>query len=176
MSPAPRAEVLEVPSVPPPSSRFVLPPPPSALLDRLQAFLPQMKKANELLEEEHAANGTPKEEGVTLEEFSDSEDDSSEEEESSSEEDEGDVVVTGAKDTETSGNGVNGMLLDGTGEEETGETATGERGLLAQLLDISSRPKKPLKQTAKTGGVATAEENEVEAARARVGAGIVEME
>ena len=135
-----------------------------------------MKKANELLEQDHAANGTPQEEGVTLEEFSDSEEESSEEEDSSSEEEVGDIVITAGKDGEITRKGRNEMLLDGKGEEETGETGTGGQGLLAQLLDISSRPKKPLKHAARTGGATTAEEREVEAARARVGAGIVEME
>lgn len=172
----PRPPVLEVPSVPPPSSRFVLPPPPSALLDRLQAFLPQMKKANELLEQTQAAHPTPHEEGVTLEEFSesdsDSEDQHSSEENNSSEED----LVQPAKGDETTGKGRNEMLLDRTEEEETGETTNVQQGLAA-LLDITStRPQRPLKHSAGLAKVPTAEEKEVEAARARVGAGIVEME
>lgn len=81
---------LEVPSAPPPNSRFILPPPPSALLNRLQQFLPQIKQANEQLVEAPPAEG--EEEGVTLE-FSDeeesSDEDSSEQDSSSNEEEEG---------------------------------------------------------------------------------------
>ncbi|GAA5927425.1 uncharacterized protein JCM15063_005895 [Sporobolomyces koalae] len=83
------AEKLEVPVLPPSSSRFVLPPPPSDLLNRLQAFLPQIKQANEQLSGE---TGEPSEEAVVMEEISsdsDSDSDSTDSDsDSSSEEDE----------------------------------------------------------------------------------------
>ena len=55
---------LAVSSVPPPSSRFVLPPPSSDLMLRLSAFLPQIKQANEQLEQDPEA--TAGAEPVTL--------------------------------------------------------------------------------------------------------------
>lgn len=82
-SPSPAPEKLEVPTVPPPSSRFVLPPPPSDLMNRLAAFLPQIRTANEMLVQGDRMED--EEEGVTLEEMSSSDEDSSD---SSSEESE----------------------------------------------------------------------------------------
>lgn len=77
MSP-PRApnQTLEAPTIP--ASRFVLPPPSSDLLARLQAFLPQIKSANEALFERMEEDGA--EESVTLEAFSSDEDEDEDEE------------------------------------------------------------------------------------------------
>lgn len=110
-SPSPAPEKLEVPTVPPPSSRFVLPPPPSDLMNRLAAFLPQIRTANEMLAQGDRMEG--EEEGVTLEEMSSSDEDSSDEDSSSEESDEE--------------------------VEEGGETDAAAP--LAHLLDISARPK-----------------------------------
>lgn len=152
MSPPPTRQILEVPTLPPPSSRFVLPPPPSDLLDRLRNFLPQIKSANEQLELAAAKEGTePEEEVVVLEELSDS---SSEEESSEEESDEED----GVDDDTNSANG-----------------AEEPEGGLAQLLDINSRSKVVKKKL-----VADADAEAELAAKAVVGSGgsarIVEME
>ncbi|GAA5884350.1 hypothetical protein JCM16303_003647 [Sporobolomyces ruberrimus] len=116
-------ERLDVPFLPPSSSRFVLPPPPSDLLNRLQAFLPQIKSANEQLGEQGEEEV---EEAVVMEELSsDSEDSSDEEEDSddSSDEDEDDSHSE-------------------EGKEDEGEAMQqDEPGTLDRLMDINNRPK-----------------------------------
>jgi len=116
-SPPPSAnERLDVPVLPPSSSRFVLPPPPSDLLNRLQAFLPQIKNANEQLEQ--GGEQGEVEEAVVMEELSsDSSDEDSTDssEESSSEEEEEEKEE------------------NGQGEEEEGR--------MERLMDIGQRPK-----------------------------------
>ncbi|GAA5855323.1 hypothetical protein JCM5353_007412 [Sporobolomyces roseus] len=107
-------ERLDVPVLPPSSSRFVLPPPPSDLLNRLQAFLPQIKSANEQLQTQEDAGEV--EEAVVMEEVSsDSEDDSSDSDDS--EEDSSDQ------------------------EEKENEEREGEEGRMDRLMDIGQRPK-----------------------------------
>lgn len=140
----PAKERLDVPTLPPPSSRFVLPPPPSDLLNRLQAFLPQIRDANALLEQQQAAQpeGTQIEEPVVMEELSDSsssdddDDDEEEEEESDSGDNSSDEVSSTGADGETAGYAAGDeSLQDASANEEV------ERGSLARLMDISSRPK-----------------------------------
>ena len=114
-SPVPSAnERLDVPVLPPSSSRFVLPPPPSDLLNRLQAFLPQIKTANEQLEQ--GGEQGEVEEAVVMEELSSDSSDSSDE--SDSEEDSSD---------------------DEEEEKENGEEE--EEGRMERLMDIGQRPK-----------------------------------
>ncbi|GAA5916388.1 uncharacterized protein JCM6883_000627 [Sporobolomyces salmoneus] len=116
-------ERLDVPVLPPSSSRFVLPPPPSDLLNRLQAFLPQIKSANEQLEQE-GTGVEGGEEAVVMEELSSDSDDSSDSSDSASEDD----------DEEDSDE-------DKEQEAEGGEQEMQEGGTLDRLLDINSRPK-----------------------------------
>ncbi|KAM0746340.1 hypothetical protein T439DRAFT_329791 [Meredithblackwellia eburnea MCA 4105] len=110
--------------LPPPSSAFILPPPRSDLLDRIQAFLPQIKQANEKLAEE-GTKPAGEEEVVVLEEVSDSDDS---DEESSSEEE--------GEEGEDSSD-------DDSDEEEEGAPieiqGQGHQGALEHLMDISSR-------------------------------------
>ncbi|KAL8290119.1 hypothetical protein RQP46_003058 [Phenoliferia psychrophenolica] len=110
-------ETLDVPepgSVPP-SSAFFLPPPTSDLMDRLQAFLPKLKSANEeLAKQERPAD---EEESVVLEEVSSSEDDSDDSDDSSD---------------------------DDSSDEDAGEGDESEDGgqaPLDRLRDIAARPK-----------------------------------
>ncbi|BGP15158.1 hypothetical protein JCM10213_008702 [Rhodosporidiobolus nylandii] len=121
-------ERLEVPTLPPPSSRFVLPPPPSELLSRLQAFLPQIAQANALLERQQPAEGEEREEAVVMEELSDSSDDDSDSSDDSSDSDSN-------SDDEAS----EAEAADGEQQEE-GDSVEEARGL-AGLLDIAARPK-----------------------------------
>lgn len=108
-------ETLEVPTLP--DSRFVLPPPPSDLMNRLQAFLPQMKAANEALAERMEAEGqAEQEEGVELQIVNSSDESSSDDSDSSDDdEDEEEQAVKG-------------------GEAK-------ERETMAHLLDITAKPK-----------------------------------
>lgn len=136
-------ERLDVPTLPPPSSRFVLPPPPSDLLNRLQAFLPQIRDANAMLAERGTGageDGEEEEEAVVMEEISDDSDsdDSSDDSSDSSDKEE------------------EGAALGATGEtEETQDAGVEEQRGLAQLLDISSKSvatKKKLLVEAVEGG------------------------
>ncbi|BGP31272.1 hypothetical protein JCM10296v2_003036 [Rhodotorula toruloides] len=135
-STAQASQRLEIPTLPSPSSRFVLPPPPSDLLSRLQAFLPQIRDANAELEGREGL-GEGEEEAVVMEELSESEEDSSsdEEEASSIEEDsEGDEDEELADVQETGGP----EAFQGAQELEQEEE---EAGSLARLMDISAPPK-----------------------------------
>lgn len=110
----PPNETLEVPAPGAgPSHSFVLPPR-SDLMDRLQAFLPKIKSANEAL----AAQERPvdEEEVVVLEEISSSEDDSEDDSDEDSSDDDAQV--------------------DGS-EEEDGD----QEMPLDRLMDIAARPK-----------------------------------
>jgi hypothetical protein len=108
-------ETLEVPTLP--DSRFVLPPPPSDLMNRLQAFLPQMKAANDALAERMEAEGqAEQEEGVELQIVNSSDESSSDDSDSSDSDDEEEEEEQAAD------------------EMEVGET-------MAHLFDISARPK-----------------------------------
>ncbi|GAA5854075.1 hypothetical protein JCM9279_004373 [Rhodotorula babjevae] len=137
----PAPERLEIPTLPPPSSRFVLPPPPSALLDRLQAFLPQIRDANAHLEP--PAPGTaPRDEAVVMEEITDSSDDDSttddDDSSSSSSDDDSDDEVVGSEAGEAGG-----RQQQGSAAVEQVSPASGsaeDAGTLAHLLDISARP------------------------------------
>lgn len=125
-------ERLDVPTLPAPSSRFVLPPPPSDLLNRLQAFLPQIRDANAQLE--MRPDGEEVEEPVVMEELSE-DSDSSDDDDSSSEESDEDEQVEGPAETgelEAVDEGVQG------GEQLVKEE---EGGSLAHLMDISARTK-----------------------------------
>ncbi|GAA5994262.1 uncharacterized protein JCM10292_001964 [Rhodotorula paludigena] len=137
MSPTPPNERLDVPQLPPPSSRFVLPPPPSDLLNRLQAFLPRIRDANALLNEQERAEGA--EEAVVMEEMSDDssdEDDSSSDDSSSSSDSE-----DGASDDGREAGG-GARALDTAGQDDAAAQAVDrERDPLAHLMDISARPK-----------------------------------
>lgn len=131
-------ERLDVPTLPPPSSRFVLPPPPSDLLGRLQAFLPQIRDANAALEQQQAQRpeGVAVEEPVVMEELSDdsTSDDSGDTEsssESDAEDDDGESSEEPATGGEETAAAVDDDLLLGRVDE----------GSLARLMDISSRPK-----------------------------------
>lgn len=77
------APKLEIPTLPPPSSKFILSNN-SELMDRLKAFLPLIAESNaQLVPTELGA-----EEGVSLEEFSEEEDSEAEQEEEAIEESE----------------------------------------------------------------------------------------
>ncbi|GAA5977634.1 hypothetical protein JCM5350_002301 [Sporobolomyces pararoseus] len=115
-------ERLDVPVLPPSGSRFVLPPPPSDLLNRLQAFLPQIKSANEQLEQQ-GTRAEGEEEAVVMEELSSD----SEDETSSSDED-----SDSSDDDEDS---------DKNKEASQEAEAEQEQGNLDRLMDINSRPK-----------------------------------
>ncbi|GAA5987140.1 hypothetical protein JCM10908_001046 [Rhodotorula pacifica] len=141
----PANERLDVPTLPPPSSRFVLPPPPSDLLNRLQAFLPQIRDANALLEQQQAAQpeGVQVEEPVVMEELSDSSsdddsDDDAEEDEDNDDDDEDED--DSEEDTSVTGEDAGVLFVDDTLSNGT-STVQVEQGSLAQLMDISSRPK-----------------------------------
>ena len=122
-SPPTRTETLEVPTVP--SSRFVLPPPPSDLLNRLQAFLPQMKAANEQLADQmEDGEAAEQDEGVVLQIVD------SDEESSSSDDD---------SDSDSSDEEVEGAEQGGSDRPDDNEGET-----MARLLDISARPTKKL--------------------------------
>ncbi|GAA5903758.1 hypothetical protein JCM5296_003916 [Sporobolomyces johnsonii] len=128
-APSPPNERLEVPALPPPSSRFVLPPPPSDLLNRLQAFLPQIRDANARLEEENATmHDDDREEAVVMEELSsDSDSDDSSSDDSSDED---------SSDDE------NSSRAEGEAQDESmQEDVQAQGGTMAHLLDISSKPK-----------------------------------
>lgn len=117
-SPAPAAdrptETLDVPTLP--DSRFVLPPPPSDLMGRLQAFLPQMKAANDALAERMDGEGQEdQDEGVVLQIVNSSDESSSDDSDSSDDEEEE--------------------------EEQAAEGQVKEGETMAHLLDISARPK-----------------------------------
>ncbi|GAA5861272.1 hypothetical protein JCM3774_002249 [Rhodotorula dairenensis] len=140
---APGNQRLDVPTLPPPSSRFVLPPPPSDLLNRLQAFLPQIRDANALLEQQQAAQpeGTPIEEPVVMEELSDSssdEDDDDDDDEDEADDDDDDDDNDEDEDSSS---------VEGTKGYASGDAAGSandeqvEKGSLAHLMDISSRSK-----------------------------------
>ncbi|BGO98611.1 hypothetical protein RTBOTA2_003120 [Rhodotorula toruloides] len=132
-STAQQPQLLEIPTLPSPSSRFVLPPPPSDLLNRLQAFLPQIRDANAELEGRMREDGLGEgEEAVVMEELSESEEDSSsdEEEGSSSEEESEEDEDEKLADAESE-------AVQGGQEVEQEE----EAGSLARLMDISARPK-----------------------------------
>ncbi|GAA5970596.1 hypothetical protein JCM11641_007364 [Rhodosporidiobolus odoratus] len=130
-SPPPTApaqnERLEIPTLPPPSSRFVLPPPPSDLLSRIQAFLPQIRDANAMLDTQDG-DEEGREEAVVMEELSDSSEDDSDSSRDSSD--------ASSSDDDEDPNDRNGTAEAAAvvGEED-------ERGNLARLLDISARPK-----------------------------------
>jgi hypothetical protein len=160
----PANERLDVPTLPPPSSRFVLPPPPSDLLNRLQAFLPQIRDANALLEQQQAAQpeGTQIEEPVVMEELSDSsssdDDDDDEEEEghSDSDDDSSNEASSSGADGESAGNvGADESLQDASSNEDV------EQGSLARLMDISSRPKVGKKKLLVQEQLASTETKEV---------------
>ncbi|GAA5823466.1 hypothetical protein JCM11251_000642 [Rhodosporidiobolus azoricus] len=123
-------ERLEVPTLPPPSSRFVLPPPPSDLLNRLQAFLPQIRDANAMLAERPPTGEGEegqREEAVIMEEMSDSSDDDSDSSDSSD----------SSSEDEEDGDEDEGVRLTSDGSlQQQGEE---ERGTLAHLMDISAR-------------------------------------
>ncbi|GAA6058826.1 hypothetical protein JCM10212_002770 [Sporobolomyces blumeae] len=123
--PAKTHERLEVPTLPPTSSRFVLPPPPSDLLNRLQAFLPQIRDANAQLEDTPREQGDEVEEAVVMEELSSDSDDSS------------DVSSSDDEDSSSEEEGQDGM------EQDEPEATPQEQGSLAHLLDISARPSNP---------------------------------
>ncbi|GAA5919447.1 hypothetical protein JCM1841_002399 [Sporobolomyces salmonicolor] len=128
-APSPPNERLEVPALPPPSSRFVLPPPPSDLLSRLQAFLPQIRDANARLEEENAdLDGDHREEAVVMEEFSSSSDSDDSSSDESSDDDRSDEEASSRTEGEAQ-------------VERMQEDAQAEGGTMAHLLDISSRSK-----------------------------------
>jgi len=135
----PAPERLEVPTLPPPSSRFVLPPPPSALLDRLQAFLPQIRDANAHLDPP-APGAAPGDEAVVMEEITDSsDDDSSTDDSSSSSSDSDDNDEASSQGGEASaaqqqGDGAVDQVSPAAGAEDD------RAGTLAHLLDISARP------------------------------------
>ncbi|KAK4057891.1 hypothetical protein OIO90_001110 [Microbotryomycetes sp. JL221] len=130
----PSRTTLEVPAVP--SSRFVLPHAPSDLLSRVQAFLPQMKAANDQLDmtirpdnqaqhiQDEVADSDHydgPEEAVTLEVLSsDSSDDSSDSSDSSS-----DASDEGSDDGS---------------DQDMEQTGTDEQAM-SHLLNIGSRPK-----------------------------------
>jgi len=123
----PTRERLDVPVLPPSGSRFVLPPPPSDLLNRLQAFLPQIKSANEQLEQQQQdTNVEAEEEAVVMEELSSD----SDEEETSSDEDSSDESEVGDEEKE-----------EGEEAEETTMQDETEPGTMDRLMDIKSRPK-----------------------------------
>lgn len=135
------------------SSRFILPPPPSDLMARLQAFLPQIKQANEMLTEnmqtdasEGATGRKEEEEVVVLEEFSSDEDDESDDSDSSSEASTDDDEGHHEENTSRAGVANRGLIketeLEEEGEEE--EEAPDGSAPLARLLDITARPKKVL--------------------------------
>lgn len=137
-------ERLDVPTLPPPSSRFVLPPPPSDLLNRLQAFLPQIRDANAILEQQQATQpeGAAVEEPVVMEELSDSSSDSSESSDDSSDEDnEEDEAQTDPDGSLLDLDGLDGKDGDGTNAAEGVDAVENGEGPLARLMDISSRPK-----------------------------------
>ncbi|GAA5963879.1 hypothetical protein JCM3765_004050 [Sporobolomyces pararoseus] len=115
-------ERLDVPVLPPSGSRFVLPPPPSDLLNRLQAFLPQIKSANEQLEQQ-GSREEAEEEAVVMEELS-----SDSEDETSSSDDDSDSC----DDEEDS---------DKEKVESQEAGVEQEQGNLDRLMDINSRPK-----------------------------------
>lgn len=135
----PANERLDVPTLPPPSSRFVLPPPPSDLLNRLQAFLPQIRDANALLEQQQAAQpeGTQVEEPVVMEELSDSSNDDDDDDE----EEEGDSDDEDDSSEEGSSTGADGEIAGNVAGNELHQNAAADEGSLARLMDISSRPK-----------------------------------
>lgn len=152
----PATEILEVSVLPPPSSRFILPPPRSDLLDRLQAFLPQIKSANEQLVDripiDGETEGEEEEEGVVLQ-FVDSSDESSS---SSSDE-----------DSEEEDDASSGEEADGIQGEAEGET--GEEDRMKKLLEIDSIGRRPKVSPKEFGGNS-------DALGAGKKAGIVEME
>ncbi|GAA5839317.1 hypothetical protein JCM3766R1_004798 [Sporobolomyces carnicolor] len=125
-------ERLDVPVLPPSGSRFVLPPPPSDLLNRLQAFLPQIKSANEQLEQQGVGQDGQDavEEAVVMEELSSDSDDDSDSSDSSSDDDDEDEDDDDAD-----------QAKEDTNDEEAGEVAVEAQGTLDRLMDINSRPK-----------------------------------
>ncbi|BGP23915.1 hypothetical protein JCM10295v2_002816 [Rhodotorula toruloides] len=133
-SPPRPTERLEIPTLPSPSSRFVLPPPPSDLLNRLQAFLPQIRDANAQLETRMAiGEEEEEEEAVVMEELSsDSEEEETSDEDGSSDEDSDDGEELG--DVEGTGR------LQGVQGGENLEQEE-EAGSFARLMDISACPK-----------------------------------
>ncbi|GAA5894589.1 hypothetical protein JCM8208_006280 [Rhodotorula glutinis] len=137
----PAPERLEVPTLPPPSSRFVLPPPPSALLDRLQAFLPQIRDANAQLDPPQPGTA-PGEEAVVMEEITDDSDDSSTDDDSSSSSSDDDDDDSDEADSEGREVGAQ-QQQGGRAVEQVSPAAVAEddgAGSLARLLDISARP------------------------------------
>lgn len=121
-------------------------------MNRLQAFLPQIKSANEQLAAEDRMDDGQVEEPVVLEEISSSEDDDDSSDDSSSEEDSDDEEEEAAEQA-TRATGTEGQSLP-----QEGET-------MAHLLDISARPKVVKKKLQALDG-----------AKQSGGAGIVEME
>ncbi|GAA5860496.1 hypothetical protein JCM8547_000322 [Rhodosporidiobolus lusitaniae] len=125
----PPHERLEIPTLPPPSSRFVLPPPPSDVLNRLQAFLPQIREANAMLDARppraEGEQGDEEEEAVVMEEISDSSDSDSSDD-SSSDSDSDDDEESEAR--------------EGGGTEGSESVLPEEQRGLAGLLDISGKP------------------------------------
>ncbi|KAM0788918.1 hypothetical protein ACM66B_002997 [Microbotryomycetes sp. NB124-2] len=120
---------LEVPTVP--ASRFVLPPPSSDLLSRVQAFLPQMKAANDQLDstmqtdEQDDQDEGEDQEAVTLEILSsDSSDDDSSGDSDSSE-----------SDKDASDN------MQPAGQAQDDSVRDGEGRAMSHLLNIAQRPK-----------------------------------
>ncbi|TNY17858.1 hypothetical protein DMC30DRAFT_88751 [Rhodotorula diobovata] len=138
--PAQPTERLEVPTLPPPSSRFVLPPPPSDLLNRLQAFLPQIRDANAQLDPS-AADGAPLgDEAVALEEITDSSDDDSDNDD---DDDSSSSSSDSDSDEEDNSDGpARARQEDAEAATASAPAATDDegRGTLAHLMDISARP------------------------------------
>ncbi|BGP39144.1 hypothetical protein JCM10450v2_003098 [Rhodotorula kratochvilovae] len=160
--PAQPTERLEVPTLPPPSSRFVLPPPPSALLSRLQAFLPQIRDANAALEPREGELA-PQDEAVVMEEITDSSDSDDSSDDSSSSDSDGD-----SDDDDEGGARATGGPVGATAEQDNAASgAQEERGTLAHLMDISARPavvkKKLLVQEEAAVGEAGADGDEMQA-------------
>jgi hypothetical protein len=150
---------LECSALPPSTSRFILPQPPSELLSRLQAFLPQIKQANEALMELDPADASMAEEPVSLEAFSsseeetDSDDSSSSEEENDDEEEEELGAVENGVESTTAGQdygasvvpeGRRSRSLTSSGEanegKDSGTTSMDTTTPFARLLDITARP------------------------------------
>ncbi|KPV77490.1 uncharacterized protein RHOBADRAFT_51336 [Rhodotorula graminis WP1] len=133
----PAPERLEVPTLPPPSSRFVLPPPPSALLDRLQAFLPQIRDANAHLDPPQPGTASP-DEAVVVEEITDSSDDDSSTDDDDSTTSDDDSDEGDSDDGETAERQQQGVATEQVAPPAG--AADDGAGSLARLLDISARP------------------------------------
>lgn len=145
-SPTPNSpsEVLEVPILPPPNSRFILPPPKSDLLNRLQAFLPQIKSANELLESRPplVEGEEVEEEGVIVQiiDSSDEEEDSSDEDDEE-EDDEEEEVEENVEGSEQSVGGTLKKLMEigsGTKLVKKGSEEVGSGKKVVGIVEMDS--------------------------------------